>query len=651
MPIEKSRVRTGYFDRFFASGLSQGNLAGYRGDPYLMGVNSYSTNGYILPRRDDILIQEGGGGPRAIEAYMRLFNDSQVLSAWTKLIGEVVQREWKIIPASQDLIDLEIAEFVRICLNKMGVSTKQSAGGEAIVSTNSAFDSFIRGMGESIVLGISVGEICWQRHGKYIIPSEIKIRDPRRFLFYLKEDGSVSPRVITLDSPIEGHPVPARSIIFHRHWEYSGFNDPYGSGLGRQLYSLVEFRRTLMSYWLQFADKHTTPTAIGSYALGTPEEDVEALLQSLQRMGQETAITVPEEIDIKWLQSDGRPEIYTDIITYIDQQISYVINGESTAGQDTGNVGSYARDQISDSIRKRKAKAFSEELDETLNCTLIRWLVELNYPGRVPPTLVRIFDDLRQKDDPVKVVQLMSQLGSMGYKIEDLDWIKEKLDIPSLYLDEEAAAKTQGGGGGGAPGNAMGGEPSGPKAQFGSPEGGTIDFIERTLDEQKEIKKTQEALSRSQELHNKINDNLYGVIDEIGFNRISIDYNNIEKSVSALRIDEFTTPGEILHSSKILLHQIDCHDPAKNHKDYIKYYSQAKNRQHTFETGLSTGLISEFDLDELIHHYYFVYRLLHKVVYSEPVVIDVKESGYWGWFKPYFINTSQKETHVEKGYV
>jgi hypothetical protein len=63
-------------------------------------------------------------------------------------------------------------------------------------------------------------------------------------------------------------------------------------------------------------------------------------------------------------------------------------------GQETGNVGSYARDQISDSVRMRKAKAFSEELDETLNATLIRWIVELNYPGAAIPRLRRNFDDL-----------------------------------------------------------------------------------------------------------------------------------------------------------------------------------------------------------------------------------------------------------------
>lgn len=631
MAAAKSRVRTGYYDRLYTqSGTVQGSLGGYKGDPYLMGAGAYSSDGYILPRRDDILIQEGGGGPRAIEAYMRLFNDSQVLSAWTKLIGEVVQREWQILPASQDLVDLEVAEFVRICLTKMGVSTRQSSGSEALVSTNSAFDSFIRGMGESLILGMSVGEICWQRHGRYIIPSEIKIRDPRRFLFCLNEDGSVAPRLLTVNSSVEGLPIPARSMIIHRHWEYSGFCDPYGSGLGRQLYSLVEFRRTLLSYWIQFADKHTTPTAIGSYALGTPEEDVEALLRSLQRMGQETAITVPDEIEIKWLQSDGRPEVYTDIITYIDQQISYVINGESTAGQDTGNVGSYARDQISDSIRKRKAKSFSEELDETLNGTLIRWITELNYPGRVPPTIIRVFDDLRQKDDPVKVVQLMSQLSSMGYKIEDLDWVKEKLDIASLYLDEDAAAN----GPGGAPDS---GQEGGPKAQFGSVEGGTIDFIERTLDEKKEIKKVKESMSRSQELHKKVNDGLQGVVDDIGFNRISLDYNNIEKSVSVLRIDEFTTPGEILQASAMLINEMETKEQTKEHPDYIKYFTQIRTKQYGLESGLSSGLVTEFDLDELMAHYYSIYRLLKRTAYGEPVVIDVKSSGYWRWFKPYFL--------------
>ncbi|NDA18051.1 MAG: DUF935 family protein, partial [Alphaproteobacteria bacterium] len=247
----------------------------------------------LLTRRDDILITEGGGGPRAVEQYARLLNDSTVYAAFTKLTDEIIQREWVVKPASDSDKDEEVAEFVRQVLYKIGSNTRQSRGRDMLVSNNTGFNAFIKGMCESLILGISVGEICWARQGSYVVPSEIKIRDPRRFQFVLQEDGSVSARLVTVDSPVEGLPIPVRSMIIHRHWAYANLGDPYGTGLGRQIYSLVEFRRTLMSFWLQYADKHTTPTAVGKFSLGTPEEEVKSLFTALQRLGQETAAYLP----------------------------------------------------------------------------------------------------------------------------------------------------------------------------------------------------------------------------------------------------------------------------------------------------------------------------------------------------------------------
>jgi phage gp29-like protein len=653
-------VKTGFYDRYTSGGLAQGELAGYNKDPYNGGLSTYiSSGGFILPRRDDILIQEGGGGPRAIEAYMRLFNDSQVISAYNKIIGEIVQRDWEIVPTSQSMKDLEIAEFVRLTLNKMGTNVRQSYSMETLVNTNSAFDTFIRGLGEALILGISVGEICWVRQGEYVIPSEIKIRDPRRFQFILNEDGSISPRLITFDSPYEGIPIPLRSIIIHRHWEYTGFGDPYGSGLGRQLYSLVEFRRTLMSFWIQFADKHTTPTAVGSYELGTPEEEVNSLLTALQRLGQETAVVIPKEINIEWLQSQGRPEVYTDLINYIDQQISYVMCGETTAGQDTGRVGSYARDQISDSIRKRKAKAFSEELDETLNNTLIRWIVELNYPGYLPPTIKRNFDDLRQKDDPIKLIQLLTQMNAIGYKVGDLDWVKEKLNIPSLYVEEQpdqSYAATEGAGdsinfadgddklsentdeivdkllsgdtseedsGGAQPAElAVGGDPTtqAPKSKYS-------------------LQKSIYEKSRTQKLSEKVVDKMKGVYDDVGFNRITVDATYQDQSVNKIRIDEFTTPGEIIHSAKRILNELKVFisttpsnsDLGKFESRYFDYHQEIAK----FENDVSMNRLTIEDYEILKQTYHEIYRLNRRVVFGDKVSIDVCKLGYWRYFKPY----------------
>lgn len=613
-------IKSGFFDRYFSLGVSQGNLAGYKSDPYSYNGAPYLHSGVILPRRDDILLEEGGGGPRAIEKYMRLFNDSQILAAWEKLIGEIVQRPWEVYPASNSDEDEEVAEFVRQVINRIGSNTRQSYGKESLVASNAGFDTFIRGMCESIILGMSVSEICWMRQGKYIVPSELKIRDPRRFLFKLNEDGTVSPRLITKFAPVDGMGIPLRALVLHRHWAYSNFNDVHGSGLGRQLYPLVEFRRTLLNFWLQYADKHTTPTAVGKFSLGTPEEEVQALFTALQRLGQETAVVLPDEMDIQWLESNGRPELYNQLITYIDQQISFVINGETTVGQETGSVGSFARDQIADSVRMRKAKAFSEELDETINSTLVRWIVELNYPGKNPPRLVRNFEDLKQREDPVRIVQVLSQLGALGYAVDDLDWLRDHLNIPSLVKQDMPEGGMMGGGL--MPPAEGEGEEEAPMAEdmdFGTDLMKLFDFDEGSLKE-----KISETISS----------NFKGSIDDVGFQRIVSDSTGNEMTISKLDIDEYTSPGEIIYVIDRLFEEI--RNVRRQPPESFELKSAYMNELQRLKASLEQENFTEGDSISLVNLYNNVFRLNRYVVHREAVTLDPESKGYWRWFDPYF---------------
>ena len=612
-------IKSGFFDRYFSLGTPQGNLAGYKSDPYSYSGAPYLTSGVILPRRDDILLEEGGGGPRAIEKYMRLFNDSQILAAWEKLIGEIIQRPWEVYPSSDREEDEEIAEFVRQVINRMGSNTRQSYGKESLVSTSSGFDTFIRGMCESIILGMATGEICWMRQGKYIVPSEIKIRDPRRFLFRLNEDGTVSPRLITMFSPVEGMGIPLRSMIMHRHWAYSNFMDVHGSGLGRQLYPLVEFRRTLLNFWLQYSDKHTTPTAVGKFSLGTPEEEVNSLFSALQRLGQETAVVIPDEMDIQWLESNGRPELYNQLITYIDQQISFVINGETTVGQETGSVGSFARDQIADSVRMRKAKAFSEELDETINSTLVRWIVELNYPGKTPPRLVRNFEDLKQREDPVRMVQVLSQLGALGYQVEDIDWLKEKLNIPSLVKQEMPE--------GGMMGGMM--PPMEPGAEGEAPMAEDLDFGTELM----QLFDFEEP-SEKQKISQSIAANFKGDLDDVGFQRIVTDSTGNEMQISRLKIDEFTSPGEIIFVIERLLEEI--RNVRKLPPETLETKAECETEVQKMKSLIEQEGLSECDSADLVALYERTFRLNRYTVHREAVALDIRKKGYWRWFDPYF---------------
>jgi len=633
---KKRIVKTGYNDRLYNLGLRQGSLAGYVGDPYQFnGVPTVS--GYtILTRRDDILITEGGAGPRAVEHYIRLFNDSAVISAWEKLVGEIIARKWEVFPASDSDKDEEVAEFVRQSLYHMGSNSVQSRGRDMLVTANSGFDAFIRGMCESLILGISIGEICWVRQGSYVVPSEVKIRDPRRFQFVLNTDGSVSPRLVTNQSPVEGLPIPLRSMIIHRHWAYSSTMDPYGTGLGRQIYSLVEFRRTLMSFWLQYADKHTTPTAVGKFTLGTPDKEVNSLFTALQRLGQETAITIPDEMSIEFLKPEGRPELYENLITYIDQQISFLINGENTVGQDTGSTGSYARDSVADSVRMRKAKSFSEELDETLNATLIRWLTELNYPGASIPRIRRNFDDLEQREDPVKTVQMLTQLQAIGYSVSDLDWIRDKLEIPSLEkmdmseMGMPGMAEQQSMEAGESDTPVLGERAIGQMLSNQTPiSTENLDFTE--FDEDGDLKDQTTRDKVAKRISERFSQ---GGMDEIGWERLATGVSDSDAETSRVVIDEYTSPGDIIFVAKRLLDEIRTipfrflppeHD--KLRRDMVEYEGVLLKEEQ----------LSPDQVKDLINTYSLAYRLNRKFIHKECVVLNPEETGYWSYFSPYFM--------------
>ena len=632
----KRLVKTGYNDRLYSLGVSQGQLGGYKSDPYTWGGLPTVLTGAILPRRDDILIEEAGGGPRAIEHYTRLFNDSAVMSAWEKLVGEIIQREWEVYPASDSDKDEEVAEFVRQTIYHLGTNSRQSRGRDMLVNSNSGFNSFVKGMCEALILGISIGEIAWVRQGGYVVPSEVKIRDPRRFQFVLNEDGSISPRLITIQSPVEGLPIPLRSMVIHRHWSYSNNMDPYGTGLGRQLYSLVEFRRTLLSFWLQYADKHTTPTAVGTFSLGTPEEEVKSLFTALQRLGQETAIVIPDEMEVKYLTADSRADVYQTLIGYIDQNISVLLCGENTVGQDTGSTGSYARDQVADSVRIRRAKSLSEELDETINSTLIRWVVELNYPGASIPRLKRNFTDIEQREDPVKTVQILTQLQAVGYQPSDLDWLRDKLQIPSL---ERVEMPTEMEAGMSEPQTADAGE-SDAKPVVGEStigrmlssavpvEAESLNFEE--FDESGDLKDETVRDKVAKRISERFNT---GGMDEVGWDRLSAGISGSDIDNSKLNIDEFTTPGDIIYTTKRLLDEIRViprtipHSHDKLRMDLTQFEN----------TALRGDDMTEAEISELVRTYMLAYRLNRSHVHRELVNLDPEAIGYWSSFSPYFL--------------
>lgn len=297
-------------------------------------------------------------------------------------------------------------------------------------------------------------------------------------------------------------------------------------------------------------------------------------------------------------------------------------------------VGSYARDSIADSVRMRKAKAFSEQLDETLNATLIRWIVELNYPGCSIPRLRRNFEDLEQKEDPVKVVQILTQLQAIGYGVSDLDWVRDKLEIPSLEKvampDLSAPDMAESDGEVEDLGRIVQGEKAISQlvARNSLSAAENLDFTE--FDENGDLKDQTVRDKVSKLIADRFNQ---GGIDEVGWERIATGISSVDSESSRINLDGYTSPGDIIFTTKRLLDELRA-IPRVIPEDR----DMLRRELVIFENKALVGeKFTPEDINNLVKVYTLSYRLNRSAVHGECVVLDPDKTGYWSFFAPYFM--------------
>lgn len=409
------------------SRLEKKQYARLSNDPLYPGRPSFGGK-IRLVTRDALLRDKGGSTPRRnLDIYYDLFTDQQVYADWDKQATEIISKKWFVIPGGPTDEDKAAADLAREALENLGSDIDF---GVYIAQDKpcSGFDNLTRGLLAATIAGIGVGEIIWKYNskGKYI-PVEIPVRDARRFIFqYDPETDTIYPKLLTTGDYSDGILLPARKFIFHRHYSIPGFNDSYGFGLGRQLFYPVEWKKEIIIMWLNLVDKYIDPVTVGTHPEDADKEDVIDFKNAIQTIAQEMSITLPEGWELDFLRADIQSSYMAleRLLGYIDKKISKIILGEATTGEPSG--GSEARETINNSIRLQKAKAWADELSETLNCTLMKWIAELNFADAKPP---KIFREFKSDADLVEFVDLVSRLSAAGY-IVDPDFIEARTGFP-----------------------------------------------------------------------------------------------------------------------------------------------------------------------------------------------------------------------------
>ena len=408
--------------RFKTAPVPSGEIARYTSDPYnlsslyMFGSSSPFTGAgnTIVRPNDDLLISKGGN--RALVVYQRLLYDEQVQGCFKKLMQEVTSRPWYVQQYSDKPGDLAVRDFVAEVLEEMPL------------------DDIYIGMAESMITGFSVGEIMWKKTKRGVIPFDIRMRDQRRFVFQEEEDAQTgfTMRCLTFNRMFEGVELPQRKFIVSRYY-VSHNGDPYGSALGRILYPLVKFRRRAIESYVLYGDRYATPTAIAKAPLSASTRELDTLYGHLSNLSQETAMILPEGYELEFVVPSGSPEVFKNLIEYIDKEISLILCGENEAGQ--AEAGSRASSQVANTVRVVRASELSEMLSHTLTKTLIRWIVDLNFGTDVAaPVLTREF---RIEESPLTMpdVSLLIQSGYTPRK----EWLERHFRVELEEKKEDGA--------------------------------------------------------------------------------------------------------------------------------------------------------------------------------------------------------------------
>ena len=315
----------------------------------------------VVPPPDLVLAGLGGD----LREYAKLRRDDQVSALMQQRQDKLVEAEWEVIPGGDSPVDEEAAEFLR----------------EQLSGFN--FDSATRKMHGSLLYGFGVAECLWGRDGNRITLRDIRVRAPWRF-------GFAKDRQLKLFVESRWIPMPPRKFWITT-WGAEDDDNPYGLGLGHQLWWPVYLKRNGTRWWAAYLDRFGVPTTKAVYPADDSEAENERrkknALEAAQSLRSEGAVALPEGFDVSLVESTSKGSgDFKDFLSYWDDAIAKIIlsqPGTSRIGQYTGTA------EVHSGISTSVVKADADMLCQSFNTGPVAWLTEWNFPGAQPPQVWR----------------------------------------------------------------------------------------------------------------------------------------------------------------------------------------------------------------------------------------------------------------------
>lgn len=347
----------------------------------------------VLRTNDPLLLERGNGG---VELYRDLRRDGKVFSGLQKRQLALVGKAWQVEPR-----------------DKNSAKGTQDAETLTAILKGIAFDRMCGELLEALLAGYAVAEIVWTISDGMVVPARVIKRAQRRFV-YVQDDENSPARLhlLTRENMLKGIPVPDRKFIVHRVNPED--DNPYGTGLGLQLFWPVFFKRKGIVAWNKLCDRFGSPTPHGKYPRNAGPKEKGTLADALRAMSNDGYLMTPEGMEIALLESklSGNVTTQQQLCEYMDDWISEVLTGQEPARSGGGALAAASKERKD--VRQDLTQADSDLLSETINETLVAWICEYN--GLEP---CHVYRNIKEEEDTKTQAEGDKLIHDMGFELDE----------------------------------------------------------------------------------------------------------------------------------------------------------------------------------------------------------------------------------------
>ena len=353
----------------------------------------------VLRSNDPLLLERGHG---SVELYRDLKRDGKVFSGLQKRQLALIGKPWQVEPR-----------------NKEDAKGTQDALAVTGILKACSFDKLCAELLEALLVGHAVAEIVWTVRDGLVVPKRVVKRAQRRFV-YVQAHENAPPwlHLLTRENMLTGIPVPERKFIVHRVNPED--DNPYGTGLGLQLFWPVFFKRKGVVAWNKLCDRFGSPTPHGKYPRNAGPKEKGTLADALRAMSNDGYLMTPEGMEIALLESKLSGNVTTQqaLCEYMDDWIAAVLTGQESRASGGGALAAASKER--QDVRQDLTQADSDLLSETLNETLLAWICEYN---GLEPCLV--YRQIKDEEDLKSLAETDKIVSEMGFELDE-DTVRAK---------------------------------------------------------------------------------------------------------------------------------------------------------------------------------------------------------------------------------